>query len=68
MVELSGPIVTTFIAYLIAMVLIGVWVYNRTKTLSDFALGGRSLNAPTAALSAQASDMSGWLLMGLPAA
>lgn len=68
MVELSGPIVTTFIVYLIAMILIGVWVYNRTKTLSDFALGGRSLNAPTAALSAQASDMSGWLLMGLPGA
>jgi sodium/proline symporter len=68
MVELSGPIVTTFIAYLIVMVLIGVWVYKRTKTLSDFALGGRSLNAPTAALSAQASDMSGWLLMGLPGA
>ncbi|MCC3765952.1 sodium/proline symporter PutP [Glycomyces sp. TRM65418] len=68
MVELSGPIVATFIAYLIFMVLIGVWVYRRTKTLSDFALGGRSLNAPTAALSAQASDMSGWLLLGLPGA
>ncbi|HEX2145521.1 MAG TPA: sodium/proline symporter PutP [Glycomyces sp.] len=59
---------TTFIAYLLVMVLIGVWVYNRTKTLSDFALGGRTLNAPTAALSAQASDMSGWLLLGLPGA
>lgn len=68
MVDLSGPIITTFIAYLVVMVLIGVWVYRRTKTLSDFALGGRSLNAPTAALSAQASDMSGWLLMGLPGA
>ncbi|THV40081.1 sodium/proline symporter PutP [Glycomyces buryatensis] len=68
MVELSGPIITTFIAYLTVMILIGVWVYRRTKTLSDFALGGRSLNAPTAALSAQASDMSGWLLMGLPGA
>jgi sodium/proline symporter len=68
MVELSVPIVTTFLAYMLVMVLIGVWVYKRTKTLSDFALGGRSLNAPTAALSAQASDMSGWLLMGLPGA
>src|SRR5690606_18055307 len=66
MIDLSGPIVTTFVAYLLLMVLVGVWVYRRTKTLSDFALGGRSLNAPTAALSAQASDMSGWLLMGLP--
>ncbi|GAB3648139.1 sodium/proline symporter [Glycomyces tarimensis] len=68
MVDLSAPILTTFIAYLLVMVLIGVWVYRRTKTLSDFALGGRSLNAPTAALSAQASDMSGWLLLGLPGA
>ncbi|HLU27659.1 MAG TPA: sodium/proline symporter PutP [Glycomyces sp.] len=68
MIDLSGPIVTTFVAYLLLMVLVGVWVYRRTKTLSDFALGGRSLNAPTAALSAQASDMSGWLLMGLPGA
>ena len=53
MVDLSAPIITTFVIHLVAMVLIGVWVYRRTKTLSDFALGGRSLNAPTAALSAQ---------------
>jgi sodium/proline symporter len=66
--DVSGPILTTFIVYLIAMIVIGVWVYNRTNTLADFALGGRSLNAPTAALSAQASDMSGWLLLGLPGA
>ncbi|MCH7229453.1 sodium/proline symporter PutP [Glycomyces sp. L485] len=68
MVDLSAPIITTFIFYLLVMVAIGVWVYSRTKTLSDFALGGRTLNAPTAALSAQASDMSGWLLLGLPGA
>jgi sodium/proline symporter len=68
MVDLSAPILTTFAAYLAVMILIGVWVYRRTKTLADFALGGRSLNAPTAALSAQASDMSGWLLLGLPGA
>ena len=53
MVDLSAPIITTFVIHLVAMVLIGVWVYRRTKTLSDFALGGRSLNAPTAVLSAQ---------------
>lgn len=68
MIDISTPILATFIVYLVAMVAIGVWVYNRTNTLSDFALGGRSLNAPTAALSAQASDMSGWLLLGLPGA
>lgn len=68
MFDISAPILTTFIVYLIVMIAIGVWVYNRTNTLSDFALGGRTLNSPTAALSAQASDMSGWLLLGLPGA
>ncbi|MPZ00669.1 MAG: sodium/proline symporter PutP [Actinophytocola sp.] len=68
MFDISAPILTTFIVYLVVMIAIGVWVYNRTNTLSDFALGGRSLNSPTAALSAQASDMSGWLLLGLPGA
>lgn len=47
---------------------IGVWVYQRNKNLSDFVLGGRSLGSWVAALSAQASDMSGWLLLGLPGA
>ncbi|MBF6177623.1 sodium/proline symporter PutP [Nocardia otitidiscaviarum] len=68
MVELDAVTLTTFVIYLVAMVAIGVWVYRRTATLADFALGGRKLNAPTAALSAQASDMSGWLLLGLPGA
>ncbi|PRX47497.1 sodium/proline symporter [Prauserella shujinwangii] len=68
MFEISTPILATFALYLIVMIVIGVWVYRRTSTLADFALGGRSLNAPTAALSAQASDMSGWLLLGLPGA
>ena len=47
---------------------IGVWVYQRNKSLTDFVLGGRSLGSWVAALSAQASDMSGWLLLGLPGA
>ncbi len=68
MVEINTPIMTTFIVYLVAMIGVGLYVYRRTRTLEDFALGGRDLNAPTAALSAQASDMSGWLLLGLPGA
>jgi hypothetical protein len=68
MITVSAPIVTTFVVYLIAMVGVGIWVYMRTQSFTDFALGGRKLNAPTAALSAQASDMSGWLLLGLPGA
>lgn len=60
--------VITFAIYLALMMAIGVWIYRRTSTLSDFLLGGRSLNSFTAALSANASDMSAWLLLGLPGA
>jgi sodium/proline symporter len=62
------PALTTFAVYLAAMMGIGVWVYQRNKNLSDFVLGGRSLGSWVSALSAQASDMSGWLLLGLPGA
>lgn len=52
--------------YLIFMLSIGWFFYFRTKTLSDYILGGRGLGSWVASMSAQASDMSGWLLMGLP--
>lgn len=64
--ENSFAITTTFIAYLILMLAIGVIAYQRTKSSSDYFLGGRSLGPWPAALSAGASDMSGWLLLGLP--
>jgi len=64
--ENSFAITTTFIAYLIMMLAIGVYAYQRTKNSSDYFLGGRSLGPWPAALSAGASDMSGWLLLGLP--
>ncbi|MCI6556633.1 MAG: sodium/proline symporter PutP [Schaalia hyovaginalis] len=56
------------IIYLVAMVMIGLFAYNRTKSLDDYMLGGRGLGPAVAALSAGAADMSGWLLMGLPGA
>ncbi|WP_335869423.1 sodium/proline symporter PutP [Bacillus sp. 2205SS5-2] len=56
----------TFIVYLIAMLAIGVISYRLTSNLSDYVLGGRSLGPGVAALSAGASDMSSWLLLGLP--
>jgi sodium/proline symporter len=56
----------TFSAYLLAMAVIGFAAYRRTRGLSDFVLGGRRLGSWVAALSAGASDMSGWLLLGLP--
>lgn len=60
--------VVTFLVYLIGMLIIGIVMYRRTADLSDFVLGGRSLGPAVAALSAGASDMSGWLMLGLPGA
>jgi sodium/proline symporter len=59
-------ILISFVLYLVVMMAIGIYFYFKTKTLSDFALAGRGLNSWVTSLSAQASDMSGWLLMGLP--
>ncbi|MET0069987.1 MAG: sodium/proline symporter PutP [Candidatus Thiodiazotropha sp.] len=56
----------SFFCYLLAVLGIGIVAWRRTRSLSDFVLGGRSLGSWVAALSASASDMSGWLLLGLP--
>ncbi|MBE6483455.1 MAG: sodium/proline symporter PutP [Actinomycetaceae bacterium] len=56
------------IIYFVAMIVIGWWAYGRTDDMDDYMLAGRGLNPAVAALSAGASDMSGWLLMGLPGA
>ena len=62
----TGAIISTFIVYLVGMLLIGFWAWKRTSDSSDYFLGGRTLGPWPAALSAGASDMSGWLLLGLP--
>lgn len=66
--NLFNPTLITFIFYIIAMVAIGLYAYRATNNFSDYILGGRSLGSVVTALSAGASDMSGWLLMGLPGA
>jgi len=66
--EYLNPTVMTFLFYIIAMVCIGLYAYKKTTDFSDYILGGRSLGSFVTALSAGASDMSGWLLMGLPGA
>lgn len=58
--------VIIFVAYLVILVGIGVVTYLRTKSYSDYNLAGRSNNKWVTAISAESSDMSGWLLMGLP--
>lgn len=66
MLDSNISILISFILYLVFMVGIGWVYYGKTKTLSDYILGGRGLNSWVGAMSAQASDMSGWLLLGLP--
>jgi sodium/proline symporter len=62
------PLLVTFTAYLLLMVAIGFLAWRRTRTFDDYILGGRSLGSYVTALAAGASDMSGWLMMGLPGA
>ena len=59
-------ILGTFVAYMLMMLLIGAAYMKTGKSSEEYFLGGRSLGGWVVALSAQASDMSGWLLMGLP--
>ena len=63
-----NPTLITFIFYIVAMIGIGLYAYKATTNFDDYILGGRSLGSVVTALSAGASDMSGWLLMGLPGA
>ena len=60
--------VTAMVIYLIAMLAIGLYSFKQTDEYEDYMLAGRNLHPFPAALSAGASDMSGWLLMGLPGA
>ena len=66
--NVNMPTLVTFVAYIALMVVIGLLAYRATHNFSDYILGGRSLGSFVTALSAGASDMSGWLLMGLPGA
>ena len=63
-----SPLHITFAIYILAMVGIGFAAWRYTRSFDDYILGGRSLGSVVTALSAGASDMSGWLLLGLPGA
>ena len=60
--------VVTFIAHFVLLLGMGWHVYRRNESIEEYLLGGRQMGAWVTALSAQASDMSGWLSMGLPGA
>lgn len=65
---MTNPTTITFVIYILAMIGIGFAAWRYTRDLSDYILGGRSLGSFVTAMSAGASDMSGWLLLGLPGA
>lgn len=56
----------TIIAYMAIMLIIGITFSKKNSSVGDFYLGGRKLGPIVTAMSAEASDMSSWLLMGLP--
>ncbi len=60
--------ITTFVIYILLMIGVGLFAYRVTNNLSDYILGGRRLGSFVTGMSAGASDMSGWLLLGLPGA
>ena len=66
---MSGTTLGIFIvivAYILGMVGIGIWFSKKNNNVNDFYLGGRKLGPLVTAMSAEASDMSSYLLMGLP--
>jgi SSS family solute:Na+ symporter/sodium/proline symporter len=63
------PALISLFGYFVIMMAIGVYAYRKsTSDVSEYMLGGRKLHPAVGALSAGASDMSGWMLMGLPGA
>jgi len=65
---MSSATLVTFIIYFVFLLGIGFYFYRKSVSIEDYLLGGRGMGAWVTALSAQASDMSGWLLMALPGA
>ena len=66
MMQYDVSILTAFALYLLVMLAIGVYYSRSQQRLSDYILGGRSLGPWITSMSAEASDMSGWMLMGVP--
>ncbi|WIK82588.1 sodium/proline symporter PutP [Micrococcus lylae] len=61
-------LIAAILLYFTAMIFIGLYAARQNTDLDDYMLAGRNMKPSVAALSAGASDMSGWLLMGLPGA
>lgn len=59
-------LILAFVVYLFVLIVIGIWSSRFNKTLDDFLIADRKLGSWPVAISAEASDMSGWLVLGLP--
>ena len=59
-------IIAAIVVYLLVMLAVGFYFSKQTSSSEDFYLGGRKMGPLVTAMSAEASDMSSWLLMGLP--
>lgn len=68
MTKISDVILATFAGYMALVLCISLVAWRRNRSLKDYILAGRGLGSFVTALSAQASDMSGWLLLALPGA
>ena len=62
----SLGISAAFILYFAVMLAIGIFYYRRMKSISDYIIGSRTLGTWVTSMSAEAADMSGWLMLGLP--
>lgn len=59
-------VIIAFVLYLGLMMAIGIYYYRKTNSMDDYIIGNRKLGAWVTAMSAEASDMSGWMMMGVP--
>ena len=66
MIENGVAVFAAFTIYILLMMGIGIYYWRKTQSVSDYILGGRQLGPWVTSMSAEASDMSGWMLMGLP--
>lgn len=66
MMESSAEVLAAFTIYIVVMMGIGIYYWRKEQSMSDYILGGRQLGPWVTSMSAEASDMSGWMLMGLP--
>jgi len=65
-IENGVAVLAAFTIYIALMMGIGIYYWRKTQSVSDYILGGRQLGPWVTSMSAEASDMSGWMLMGLP--